>query len=121
MHKHSCDAIVVSCIDFRFQNYLRDWLDKTLKEKSYDYVGFAGSTKDLNTILKQIDISVRLHSIKETYLIHHEDCGAYGSQSTPQRHASDLTQAKNQIQLKYPSLKVFLFYLHLNGEFEKVD
>ncbi len=117
---HVCDAIVISCIDFRFQKFIRKWLDKNFSKKTFDYVAFAGSTKDLDTILKQIDISVRLHAIKEVHLIHHEDCGAYGTESTPERHAADLKKAKDQVVTKYPNLGVSLYYLHLEGAFEKV-
>lgn len=117
---HSCDAIVVSCIDFRFQKYMRKWLNKNFLNKTFDYVGFAGSTKNLATVMEQIDISVRLHSIKEVDLIHHEDCGAYGAESTPVRHAKDLKKAKEKIAKIYPKLKVKLFYLLLNGKFEEI-
>lgn len=116
---HTCDAIVVCCIDFRFQKYIRDWTDKNLKNKTFDLVGFAGSTKDLNTVLKQIDISVQLHNINQVILIHHEECGAYGKDSTPKRHASDLKKARREILKKYPNLKVDLYYLLLNGKFQK--
>lgn len=117
---HICDALVVTCIDFRFQKYIRKWTDKNLKNKTFDLVGFAGSTKDLNTVMKQIDISVKLHSIKEVYLIHHEDCGAYGAESTAERHANDLKKAKQEVLEKHPHLEVSLFYLHLDGAFESI-
>src|SRR3989344_6399548 len=97
---HTCDAIVVACIDFRFQKYIRNWTDEKLKDKTFDLVGFAGSTKDLDTVMKQIDVSVRLHHIKEIYLIHHEECGAYGTESTQERHALDLKKAKTEILSK---------------------
>ena len=83
-------------------------------------MGFAGPTKDLETIKKQLDISVRLHYIKQVVLIHHEDCGAYGVESTEERHAADLKKAEQTINALYPDLKVDLFYLHLNGEFEEI-
>lgn len=120
MFTHTCDAFVVACIDFRFQKYLRKWLEENMADKTYDYVGFAGATKDLETIKKQLDISVRLHHIKEVVLIHHEDCGAYGVESTERRHAEDLNKAKKIIFSKYPSLSISLFYLHLDGEFEEI-
>lgn len=121
MSKHTCDAIVVCCIDFRFQKYIRNWTDTHLKDKTFDLVGFAGSTKNLETVLEQIGISVRLHEIKEVVLIHHEECGAYGAESTPERHRNDLTLAKKEIQNTFPSVKTKLFYLHLSGEFEEVN
>lgn len=121
MSNHKCDAIVISCIDFRFQRFIQDWLVNKSGFKSYDYVGFAGSTKNIDIILEQIDIAVRLHGIHSVCLMHHEECGAYGAESTPERHKSDLNKAKNLILEKYPDLNVSLYYLHLDGEFESVD
>jgi carbonic anhydrase len=118
---HTCDAAVICCIDFRFQKYIRNWTDENLKDKTFDLVGFAGATKDLETVMKQIDISVRLHEIKEVILIHHEECGAYGAESTPERHIEDLQKAKAEILAKYPNLIVSLYYLRLDGSFESIS
>src|SRR3990172_4132441 len=97
MLSHTCDAIVVACIDFRFQQYIRDWTNRYLVGKTFDLVGFAGSTKELGVVLEQIDISARLHHISQVVLIHHEECGAYGAESSPERHREDLQKAKNEI------------------------
>lgn len=121
MSKHVCDAIIVCCIDFRFQKYIRDWTDKNLANKTFDLVGYAGSTKNLEIIIEQIGISVRLHEIKEVVLIHHEECGAYGIESTPERHSEDLKKAGKEIQKRYPSVNTKLYYLHLSGEFEEIN
>ncbi|KKQ01681.1 MAG: hypothetical protein US11_C0005G0037 [Candidatus Roizmanbacteria bacterium GW2011_GWA2_36_23] len=120
MSIHISDALIVACIDFRFQKYIRKWLDKNFENKTYDYVGFAGASKDLKTIMMQLDISVRLHHIKEVVLIHHEDCGAYGKESIRERHAKDLLKAKTVINAIYPDLQIELFYLHLDGKFEEI-
>jgi len=120
MSNHACDALVIACIDFRFQKYIKNWLEKNMKRKTYDYVGFAGATKDLDTIMKQLVISVRLHHIKQVVLIHHENCGAYGKESTHDRHFTDLNKAKKKIISLYSKLRVSLYYLHLDGRFEKV-
>lgn len=118
---HVCDAIVVSCIDFRLQKYIRDWLDARMSAKTFDYVGFAGGSKDIETILKQIAISVRLHHIKQVVLMNHEDCGAYGAEGNPKRHELDLRKAKAAILAVYPELQVDLYYLHLDGAFEEIS
>lgn len=118
---HTCDAIVISCMDFRFEKFIRNWTDTSLSGKLFDRVAYAGSTKELDTIMKQIDISVRLHHITEAILIHHEECGAYGAESTPERHEHDLRDAKATILAKYPGLSVELYYLTLDGTFNKVE
>lgn len=120
-HLHTCDALVVSCIDFRFQKYIRKWLDENFGDKTYDYVGYAGSTKEFDHFLKQLDISVKLHDIKHVVLMHHEECGAYGAQSTPEKHAEDLLKARAVIKKRYPKLKIDLFYILLDGNFKEVN
>ena len=77
MAEHITDAIVVHCIDFRFQKYLDPWLHKHLGHDNYDRVSLAGAVFDFYSVLKQVEISDSLHKIKKVILINHEDCGAY--------------------------------------------
>lgn len=114
---HHCHAAIVCCIDFRFQKYIRKWTDENLKDQTFDLIGFAGATKDLDTIVNQVDISVRLHQISQVVLIHHEECGAYGAESTLERHTADLLKARSAILSRYPHLNINLYYLTLSGEF----
>lgn len=117
---HSCEACVVTCIDFRFQDFIQEWTKKNLPSRSHDRVAFAGGVKDLETIIGQVNTSYRLHNIEKVVLINHEDCGAYGELGTPQRHAEDLRNAADRIQELHPNLMIESYYLHLDGTFEKV-
>ena len=119
MESHSCEAVVVTCIDFRFQDFISQWISQNLPPKSYDRVAFAGGVKNLETILGQIEISKRLHDIKKVVLINHEDCGAYGEQGTPEKHSEDLKNAATKIKELHPDLEVETYYLHLDGTFER--
>jgi len=116
---HSCRSIIVHCIDFRIQKFLTSWVED-LKD-GYDRLSIAGGVKDLPFVLEQLEVSHRLHHIKEVYLINHEDCGAYGKQGSAGTHIRDLLKAQKEIVEKYPGLKVILYYLKLNGSFEPVD
>lgn len=118
---HTCDAIVVCCIDFRFQKFIRNWTDQNLPDKTFDLVGFAGSTRNLDTIMGQIDISVRLHHISEAILIHHEECGAYGAESSLEKHTADLKKASAAIHAAYPDLKVTTLHVGLDGTFTSIS
>jgi carbonic anhydrase len=120
MSNHTCEALVATCIDFRFQEYINDWISKNFSPKSHDRVAFAGGVKSVDIVLGQIDISKRLHDIKKVVLINHEDCGAYGEAGTPEKHSEDLKNATSKVKEKYPELAVETFYLHLDGTFEKV-
>ncbi|MBU0619125.1 hypothetical protein KKD62_02705 [Patescibacteria group bacterium] len=117
---HKCDAIVVTCMDFRIQKYVQDWISKNLAGKTYDLIGYAGATKELDLVMEQISLSKDLHHINQAVLIHHEDCGAYGAEDSYERHVQDLNKAKNRILAKYPDLQVDLYYLYLSGKFEKI-
>lgn len=126
MANHICQALVVTCIDFRFQPYIDRWLAENFQPGTFDRVAMAGGIKDLDTILAQVSISAKLHNIKRTVLINHEDCGAYGQENFPdssvehEKHAEDLKNAASKIKQKYPELEVETYFLHLNGTFEEV-
>lgn len=120
MSGHQCEAVVVTCIDFRFQDYINDWISKNIPPKSHDRVAFAGGVKNLEIILGQIETSKRLHEIKKVVLINHEDCGAYGESGTLEKHTEDLKNAEQRVKEKLPDVEVETYYLHLNGTFEVI-
>lgn len=117
--QHTCDALVVTCIDFRFQDYIDAWTKQNMPPHSHDRVALAGGVFDLGTILGQVDVSKRLHDIKKVVLINHEDCGAYGKEETHDRHIQDLHKASQAVKEKYPDVVVETCFLHLDGKFEK--
>jgi hypothetical protein len=116
----SCDALVVHCIDFRFIQYIRSFTDVALAGKTFDEIAWAGGTRSWDIIMQEVYISERLHDPRQLVLINHEDCGAYGEEGTPERHAADLRRAREAILAKYPDDRVDLYYLHLDGTFEPV-
>jgi carbonic anhydrase len=84
MSEHTCKALVIHCIDFRFRKSLAEFLEGRFGD-SYDLVSVAGGVKrlvqdplDNNFILEQVKISDKLHKPEVILLIQHEDCGAYG-------------------------------------------
>ncbi|MDI6740741.1 MAG: hypothetical protein QME74_10315 [Candidatus Edwardsbacteria bacterium] len=136
---HVCKAAVLHCIDFRLQKDLKSFLTSLDLLGACDVISIAGAVKSLVQgepeeqafVLKQIDTSVKLHAIREVYLINHTDCGAYGGQSafdSPEAeravHVTDLQNAKKLILAKHPNLKVELLIVRLNEsagvDFEKV-
>lgn len=121
MPDNTTDAIVVHCIDFRFQKYLDLWLLARFGHDNYDRVSLAGGVFDFDAILKQVEISNRLHKIKKVVLINHEDCGAYGADGNYQRHKKDLEEAERKVEAVFPDLDVETYYLHLDGRFEKMS
>lgn len=126
MINHQCEALVITCIDFRFQEYINKWIAENLPPKSYDRVASAGCVKNFETILDQIRISKKLHNISKVILINHEDCGAYGQENFAdreaehQKHQDDLNNATQNLKSEFPDLEVRTFYLHLDGTFETI-
>lgn len=87
MSNHSCQALVIHCIDFRFVDGLHNFLKSDLKLDSYDLIAVPGAGKHFtmmstpertSALLEDVGISVRLHDPKEIIIINHTDCGAYG-------------------------------------------
>ena len=116
-----CEALVVHCIDYRLQEFLNEWLKDNLPVRGFDRVAIAGGVYDVFYALRQVEIAVRLHQIKEVILINHEDCGAYGEAGNYARHKTDLEEAERKIEALFPDLDVETYYLHLDGEFEEMS
>lgn len=99
---------------------MRTFFDNYLSGKQYDTIRFAGATKELFMVLSQIDISVRLHKVKQVVLVHHEDCGAYGREGNFERHKTDLLKTKKVLKTLYPELTVDLFYMRMDGACQQI-
>jgi carbonic anhydrase len=117
---HICNSLVVTCIDFRFQKYIENWLQKNIGERQYDRVSWAGGVLNKTGILEQLALSKKLHKIKKSIFMNHEDCGGYGEIGTPEKHADELKNISNQTKQSHPDLDVEAYYIHLDGTFEKI-
>jgi hypothetical protein len=63
-----CEAVVITCIDFRFQELFDSWLVKSLGRGNYDRIGIAGGVKDWETVFNQIKVSKDVHRVKKVVL-----------------------------------------------------
>jgi carbonic anhydrase len=120
---HRCSTLVICCIDFRFQEFIRSFLNKEVAG-DYDLVSVAGSSKNFamkkeqEFLIKQLEISLKLHNIDKVYLINHQDCGAYGDEDISdsneelERHLLDLKESRMIISNLFPQLKeIKLFFI----------
>jgi carbonic anhydrase len=121
MSSHNCDALVVTCIDFRFQHFINDWIRDKHLPKTFDRVALAGGVFNWEVIENQVDISKRLHNIHTVILMNHEDCGAYGEAGTHARHEADLKAAAATLRKKYPEIKVVTYLIQLSGDFTQIE
>lgn len=122
MSNHHTDNLVISCIDFRFQHLVDDWIGKNLG--TADLVSVAGSAKCIideesrGFLLKQIELSSNLHGIKTLIMIDHADCGAYGgskafnsTEDELRAHAENMRKAANVVHSQFPRLEIRLFMM----------
>lgn len=120
--RHDCSTIIFHCIDFRFAADIKAYLEKENLLGDVDVVSIAGVVKNLvapaketdaEFVMRQLDISKRLHGVCKVVLMNHTDCGAYGGRKAFEsddaehaKHASDLAAARAMILAKYPDLEV---------------
>jgi hypothetical protein len=127
-------ALVLSCIDFRFLNYQRSFLNKQNLDQAYDWVALAGASLALTgfpypaeaeTFWDQLALSKQLHNINRVIIFDHQDCGAYAQvnplpfgdrQAEENFHSGYLHQAEAQIRERYPDLIVELYFVDLTGQ-----
>ncbi|MFA5076400.1 MAG: carbonic anhydrase [Patescibacteria group bacterium] len=110
---HNCSSLVLHCMDFRLQPAIRRWLEQQNLLGDCDVVSVAGACKDLDEgvgdfIWKQIDISYRLHNMRQIILMNHTDCGAYGGRmpDDENKHQEIMARTEKLIASKYPDIKV---------------
>lgn len=109
-------------MDYRIQSPVSRWLENKGLKGNYDYIALPGASRNFLSEgkLAMIETSLKLHQIKEVYLIHHEDCGAYGLGNLPaeeqlKKQQEDMYQAAQIIKEKYPHLICHLAFVYLDG------
>ncbi|AFY73766.1 Carbonic anhydrase [Synechococcus sp. PCC 7502] len=131
--EENANALVLSCIDFRFIHIITHFLKTEGLEGKYDWTALAGASLSLanfphpaetEAFWDQLDISYKLHHVRQVIICDHQDCGAYQmlypnlSQSLQQEkeiHSSCLKNATQKIQNRYPDLKVQSYFANLTG------
>lgn len=127
-HLHHWDVLALACIDGRFIKRTVDWISEKTGG-TFDFRTEVGCTKaildcpnDCQRFFNVIETSLRLHSVKEVWLIDHIDCGAYGgskehedAESEKEFHIEKLNKAAKIINGKFPELKVKKIYVGWNS------
>ncbi len=129
---HYCKSAIITCEDFRLhqrvdgRNYIADFIRKI--KSDCDLITRGGGVQDIirskekgycSSVLRDTEVSTKLHNAKEIYLINHEDCGAYGNQKFSSKeeevdfHYQDLKQAKKTLLEKFPDKKITLCFGYL--------
>ena len=118
------EAMVLSCMDPRFQPKVFNYLKK--KKLTGNYISFtiAGSAigvtskkfkKWQSTFLDNLSTSIKLHNINKLIVINHEDCGAakivngkkeFNSTIEKKIHKDSFKKIKSIMDRKFPELKI---------------
>lgn len=131
------EAMVVSCIDPRFQEPVHRYTSKRHLTGKYSAFVVAGAAigvvaepfKDWHkSYWDNVTTSVKLHNIKKVIVIDHRDCGAakiaYGDakvaspQVETETHKTALAEFRKQMKDKLPQLAVETGLMSLNGRIE---
>ena len=80
---HEADVLLLTCMDFRF--FLT--IAEIMKGIKYDHVVLAGAALGAvqdekeywgQTFFDHLGLAVKLHKVKNVFVMEHRDCGAYG-------------------------------------------
>lgn len=138
---HSCEAVVLACIDFRFWKETMRFVEDELGIKTYDFPKMPGAAKAVNECSNVVDVPMKcigvpcdLHHAQKIVIVNHADCGAYGGakewagcvEAEQKFHEGELRKAKEKISKLYPGKEVILAYAKIvdrgeNIEFLEID
>jgi len=129
-------AMVLSCMDPRFQPIVYNYLKKKKLIGKYSAFTIAGSAigvtaskfkKWHKTFWDNIDTSIKLHKIKKLIVINHRDCGAakiingkkeFNRANETKIHKNSFLKLKKLFRKKYPKLTIELKLISLNQKVE---
>jgi carbonic anhydrase len=138
--KKAPKALVLSCIDYRILEAGRYFLSLQNLSGQYDFTALAGASLaisgiphpyDAQAFWDQLDISYRLHHIKQVIILDHQDCAVYNYQIAPnlaqdpdreiKTHTEYLSRAYWAIRDRYPDLNIDLYFINLNTEVKQIS
>ena len=132
----SYKAMVLSCIDPRFQTIVYNYLKKKKLTGKYSSFTIAGSAIGVTankfkrwhkTFWDNFDTSVKLHNIKKLIVINHRDCGAakiingkreFSKNNETRVHKKSFHKIKKLFKKKYPKLRIEFKIISLNNKVE---
>ncbi len=132
------EAMVLSCIDPRFQDLVSKQQARDGISGKYSAFTIAGASIGVvapafkewhKTFWENLGASVQLHNIKKVIVVNHRDCGAakiaYGVEKVANAatetstHKEALMEFRKQLKEKHPKLGVQLSLMSLDGKLEQ--
>ena len=135
--KKKYKAMVLSCMDPRFQTKVSNYLKRRKLIGKYSAFTIAGAAVGVTaskfkkwhtTFWENLNTSIKIHKIEKLIVINHKDCGAAKivngkKEFTPQNemkiHENSFKKIKLNLKKKYPRLKLELSLMSLNGRIDK--
>ena len=132
-------AMVLSCIDPRFQTLVYNHLRKKRLKGKYSSFTIAGASigvtapefkKWHKTFWDNIDTSIKIHKIKKLIVINHKDCGAAKMINNKKKlnsfdeikiHKEAFIKIKKQFKKKYKNLKIETYLISLDKSIKKFN
>ncbi len=130
-------AMVLSCIDPRFQPVVYNYLKRKKLIGKYSAFTIAGSAigvtapkfkKWHKTFWDNLETSIKLHKIEKLIVINHRDCGAariingkknFNKSNELSIHKISFIKLKKKFKNKYPNLNIETKLISLNKKVEK--
>ena len=135
--KKKFKAMVLSCIDPRFQPLVYNYLKKKKLTGKYSAFTIAGSAigvthdkfkKWHSVFIENLSTSIKLHKIEKLIVINHTDCGAakiangkkeFNSLDEDKIHKVSFNKLKRIVKKKFPKLKIDLNLMSINKKIKK--
>ena len=137
--KKKFKAMVLSCIDPRFQPLVYNYLKRKKLTGKYSAFTIAGSAigvthnkfkKWHSVFIENLSTTIKLHKIEKLIVINHTDCGAakiangnkrFDSLIEENIHKSSFIDIKRKIKKKFPKIKIDLNLISLNNKIKKFE
>ena len=135
--KKKYKAMVLSCMDPRFQTKVSNYLKRRKLKNKYSAFTIAGAAVGVTaskfkkwhtTFWENLNTSIKIHRIEKLIVINHKDCGAakivngkkeFSLQNEMKIHENSFEKIKLNLKKKHPRLKVELSLMSLNGRIDK--
>ncbi|MGL3827963.1 carbonic anhydrase [Candidatus Pelagibacter communis] len=130
-------AMVLSCMDPRFQPKIFNYLKKRKLTGKYSAFTIAGAAVGVthtkfnkwhNVFFDNLSASIQLHKIEKLIVINHKDCGAakianskkeFNNKVETDIHKVSFKKLKSNLRKKFPKLKVEFNLMALNNSIKK--
>ncbi len=137
--KSKFKAMVLSCMDPRFQYLVHNHLKKKKLTGKYSAFTIAGAAVGVThnkfkkwhkTFYDNLATSIQLHKIEKLIVINHKDCGAakianqkkeFKASDEMKIHLNSFFKIKKTIKKKFPNLKIELYLMSLDKRVKKFN